>query len=255
MIAGFGFAVFLQRKRRGSPEGPLQAAIETTDEEEGEKDAGVAKVDRGATAQREDSQGQAAQATRPSVVQAPSMSDISIQPDSSSPNDSSLEDGVVFQRDESPAAIANELEDHGNPSHPTAQPSDFSELPRSGEDTAAPGAPLSQDSFWDGSTAVESPSLVESGDKPLKNVIVVSSEMDAVMQTLTARERSVMSTLISHGGRMTQAEIRYETGTPKSSLTGILISLERRKLVIKKEWGRTNIIELSDWFLSKKERS
>jgi uncharacterized membrane protein len=87
-----------------------------------------------------------------------------------------------------------------------------------------------------------------------KNVIVVSSEMEAVMQTLTARERAVMSTLIDHGGRMTQADIRYDTGTPKSSLTGILISLERRKLVSKKEWGRTNIIELSDWFLSKKER-
>lgn len=88
-----------------------------------------------------------------------------------------------------------------------------------------------------------------------REVIVISSEMEAVMQTLTARERAVMTTLIDHGGRMTQADIRYDTGTPKSSLTGILISLERRKLVTKKEWGRTNIIELSEWFLSKKERS
>jgi len=88
-----------------------------------------------------------------------------------------------------------------------------------------------------------------------KNEIVISSEMEAVMQTLTAREQAVITTLIDHGGRMTQAEIRYETRTPKSSLTGILISLERRKLITKKEWGRTNIIELSLWFLSKKERS
>jgi uncharacterized membrane protein len=88
-----------------------------------------------------------------------------------------------------------------------------------------------------------------------KNEIVISSEMEAVMQTLTAREQAVMTALIDHGGRMTQAEIRYETRTPKSSLTGILISLERRKLITKKEWGRTNIIELSLWFLSKKERS
>jgi uncharacterized membrane protein len=88
-----------------------------------------------------------------------------------------------------------------------------------------------------------------------KNEIVISSEMEAVMQTLTAREQAVMTTLIDHGGRMTQADIRYETRTPKSSLTGILISLERRKLITKKEWGRTNVIELSLWFLSKKERS
>ena len=79
--------------------------------------------------------------------------------------------------------------------------------------------------------------------------------MEAVIQTLTHREQAVISTLVEHGGRMTQAEIRYDTKTPKSSLTGILISLERRKLVTKKEWGRTNIIELSEWFLSQRERS
>lgn len=52
---------------------------------------------------------------------------------------------------------------------------------------------------------------------------------------------------------MTQADIRYETGTPGSSLTGILVSLERRTIVMKKEWGRTNAIELSELFLSEKE--
>jgi uncharacterized membrane protein len=98
-------------------------------------------------------------------------------------------------------------------------------------------------------------SFSEEADGPVVNSIVISSEMEAVMQTLTARERAVLTTLIEHGGRMTQAEIRYETSTPKSSLTGILISLERRKLITKKEWGRTNIIELSLWFLSKKEPS
>jgi len=51
---------------------------------------------------------------------------------------------------------------------------------------------------------------------------------------------------------MTQADLRYETEIPKSSLTGILRTLERRKIINKKEWGRTNVIELSEWFLSKK---
>jgi len=95
--------------------------------------------------------------------------------------------------------------------------------------------------------------IARSGSK--RESIAISSEMKAVIETLTPRERAVISTLIDHGARMTQADIRYETGTPKSSLTGILISLERRKLVTKKEWGRTNIIELSEWFLSKKEHS
>jgi uncharacterized membrane protein len=85
--------------------------------------------------------------------------------------------------------------------------------------------------------------------------IEISSEMAAVMETLTPRERAILQALIDRGGRSTQADLRYETCTPKSSLTGIIYSLERRKLVIKKEWGRTNVIELSDWFLSKKEQS
>jgi uncharacterized membrane protein len=83
--------------------------------------------------------------------------------------------------------------------------------------------------------------------------IAISSEMAVVLQTLTPRERTIMEALIGHGGRMTQADLRYETQTPKSSLSGILLSLERRKLITKKEWGRTNVIELSEWFLSQKE--
>lgn len=83
-------------------------------------------------------------------------------------------------------------------------------------------------------------------------VIRVSSEMAAVMNTLTPRERSILETLIRHGGRMTQMEMRYETGSPKSSLSMILISLEKRKLITKREWGRTNVVELSEQFLSGK---
>jgi uncharacterized membrane protein len=76
--------------------------------------------------------------------------------------------------------------------------------------------------------------------------------MKAVMETLTPRERAILETLIKHGGRMTQLEIRYETNSPKSSVAMILISLEKRKLITKKEWGRTNVVELSEWFLSRK---
>ncbi len=85
--------------------------------------------------------------------------------------------------------------------------------------------------------------------------IQITSEMAAVMETLTARERAVLNALIEHNGKMNQADIRYETSIPKSSLTGILLSLERRKLITKKERGRTNAVELSDWFLSKNDSS
>ena len=86
-----------------------------------------------------------------------------------------------------------------------------------------------------------------------QSAIKISSQMSAVMETLTAREKAVISALIDNDGKMNQADIRYETRIPKSSLTGILMSLERRKLIIKKEKGRTNAIELSEWFLSKRD--
>jgi len=92
-------------------------------------------------------------------------------------------------------------------------------------------------------------------DELFEDDIKITSEMSAVMETLTSRERAVLTALIGHKGVMTQADIKYETRIPKSSLTGILLSLERRKLINKKEEGRTNVIRLSEWILSKKDSS
>ncbi|MCX8206540.1 MAG: helix-turn-helix domain-containing protein [Methanothrix sp.] len=90
---------------------------------------------------------------------------------------------------------------------------------------------------------------------PGSEPIEITREMAAVIETLTAREKAVMEALLKRSGRMTQADLRYETGIPKSSLSGILNSLERRKLIKKREWGRTNVIEITDWFVSRKEHS
>jgi hypothetical protein len=85
--------------------------------------------------------------------------------------------------------------------------------------------------------------------------IEISNEMAAVIEALLPRERAVLQALIERGGRASQADLRYETQMPKSTLTSIIYSLERRKLITKKEWGRTNMIELSNRFLSKKNGS
>jgi uncharacterized membrane protein len=90
---------------------------------------------------------------------------------------------------------------------------------------------------------VEEPPAKEGG-------IEKTPEMARVMETLTDREKAIVKALLKHNGEMTQADLRYETEIPKSSLTGILRTLERRKIIQKKEWGRTNVIELSEWFLS-----
>ena len=250
MVAGFGFAVFLQRKRRAAAVSPLGglSAEPIGVEKKKSADVGTDAVALAASigsSQTDMSDHAELKSPRPSGVEAPSTS----SGPSNHTDSSSEDDGVLLLQDEFQPASANES--YGN------QTSPFSETPTAEVSAVSPeSTPSVEPSAVQGTpSAKESHPEAGPRQEPTKNGIVVSSEMEAVIETLTARERAVMSTLIAHGGRMTQAEIRYETGTPKSSLTGILISLERRKLVIKKEWGRTNIIELSEWFLSKKERS
>jgi hypothetical protein len=98
-----------------------------------------------------------------------------------------------------------------------------------------------------------SPRQDGSAEETSRKEIEVTSAMKAVMETLTPRERAILDVLIKAGGKIDQSDLRYETKTPKSSLSGILLSLERRKIIIKDKSGRTNVIELSDWFISKKE--
>lgn len=81
-----------------------------------------------------------------------------------------------------------------------------------------------------------------------------TSEISAVMATLTDKEQSVLKLLLQRGGRMVQRDISYETDISKSSLSGILTSMEKRKLITKREKGRTNIIELSERFKNNKEQ-
>lgn len=83
--------------------------------------------------------------------------------------------------------------------------------------------------------------------------IVLTPEMQKVFETLSENERQIVNALIKNKGKLTQAKIRIETGIPKSSLTGIIYALERKKIVNKTKYGRTNVIELSSWFLNKKE--
>jgi uncharacterized membrane protein len=85
----------------------------------------------------------------------------------------------------------------------------------------------------------------------LAKSIEIISELDAVMHTLTVNELTVLKALLNHGGSMTQLDLRYKTNIPKSSLSDILVSLEKRKIITKKEMGKTNLIQISEKFLPK----
>jgi DNA-binding HxlR family transcriptional regulator len=88
---------------------------------------------------------------------------------------------------------------------------------------------------------------------PKTNEITLTSEMEKVIDTLSDNEKAIINLLLRKGGSVTQADIRYETGIPKSSLSGIINVLKRKNIIKKREYGKTNIIELSEWFLLRKE--
>jgi uncharacterized membrane protein len=80
--------------------------------------------------------------------------------------------------------------------------------------------------------------------------IRITGEMQKVIDTLSDKEKAIILLLLRNGGSATQTDIRYEVEIPKSSLTGIINALKRKNIIKKREYGRTNIIELSEWFLS-----
>lgn len=88
---------------------------------------------------------------------------------------------------------------------------------------------------------------------PMIPEIKATSQMQKVIDTLSDNEKAIINLMLKKGGSVTQADIRYETGIPKSSLSGIINTLKRKNIIKKREFGRTNVIELSDWFLSEKE--
>ncbi len=83
--------------------------------------------------------------------------------------------------------------------------------------------------------------------------IIVTPGMQKVIETLSDNEKAIINLMLKNGGKATQADIRYEIAIPKSSLSGIINVLKRKNLIKKREYGRTNLLELSEWFLSEKE--
>lgn len=93
----------------------------------------------------------------------------------------------------------------------------------------------------------------QSQENPETKEIRITGEMQKVIDTLSDKEKAIVNLLLRNCGSAIQADIRYEIGIPKSSLTGIINALKRKNIIKKREYGRTNVIELSEWFLSEKE--
>jgi hypothetical protein len=148
------------------------------------------------------------------------------------------------------------LETHENKLDPMASGRKQSHLTtqiKQNIDADHPAKPLNED--IEGSLRISKVSGVSGLDETRGAGIELTREISLVMDTLTDIEQSILRALLQRGGTMTQTEMRYELDISKSSLSGVLTSMEKRKIITKREQGRTNVIELSERFSNAQERS
>ena len=68
----------------------------------------------------------------------------------------------------------------------------------------------------------------------------------AVLALLNDEERKLIEALIHHKGSTSQANLVRITGIPKIRVSRMLKRLEQKKIIKKRPYGKTNMIELED---------
>ena len=72
------------------------------------------------------------------------------------------------------------------------------------------------------------------------------TKIEAILPTLTERERQILKAVIDEGGRISQPKLKHISGLPKSSLSRITDELQRKGLIRKIPVGQTNEIRIDD---------
>ncbi|MFH1199862.1 MAG: hypothetical protein V1708_02235 [Candidatus Micrarchaeota archaeon] len=91
--------------------------------------------------------------------------------------------------------------------------------------------------------------LSNRNDKP---GIALTRKMRDVIATLPQGERRVVEHLLENNGRSRHSKIFYALLIPKTTLSRLLFSLENKKIINTRKFGKIRQVELSEWFLSEK---
>ena len=78
-----------------------------------------------------------------------------------------------------------------------------------------------------------------------------SKQTLALMKTLSEKERKAVDFLLEKDNKVSQAKIRHATRIPRTSLTRVLQSLEKKKIVEIEKEGKMVSVRLTDFFLDK----
>lgn len=79
----------------------------------------------------------------------------------------------------------------------------------------------------------------------------VSKRSEDIIKTLNPKEKEVVNYLQLNKGEINQANIRHNTGIPRTSLSRIMISLENKNIIKVRKEGKAVKVSLTDWFLEK----
>jgi uncharacterized membrane protein len=75
--------------------------------------------------------------------------------------------------------------------------------------------------------------------------------MKKIMETLNEREKKVVSYLLEHNNASMQSSVRHATSLPRTTLSRIVNSLEKKKIIEVEKHGKSVKLTLTDFFLGK----
>ena len=77
----------------------------------------------------------------------------------------------------------------------------------------------------------------------------ISKKTTAILETLNDKEKKVVNFLLENNYQQSQSKIRHATKIPRTSLSRVLQSLERKKIISIKKEGKLVDISLTSFFL------
>jgi uncharacterized membrane protein len=83
-------------------------------------------------------------------------------------------------------------------------------------------------------------------DKYEKKINRMHKDLSITLKFLDGEEKLIVSSILNHKGRITQSEMKKNTGLSRVRIFRVLKKLEKKGVITKKPHGMTNIIELDE---------
>ena len=108
--------------------------------------------------------------------------------------------------------------------------------------------------FYPLQAKVEIPKAAQPVKLKQKPAVEQNKRMQDIMRALDEKDKEIINYLLESKGKAKQSQIRNYLQMPRSTLSKRIAILEQRNIVETKEIGKTNLVKLTPWFSSGKEK-